>query len=102
MKISDNESLRASQIASVTGPRPAASKTAAQVYGQGTAPAAQVDISEQAQAVSVASAAVAAAPDVREDLVSRLKAQVDAGTYKVGGKDIADQILRRAQADRLQ
>lgn len=102
MKISDNESLRASQITAVTPSQPTASKSAAQAYSQGAAPAAHVDISEQAQAISVASAAVQSAPDVREDLVANLKAQVDAGTYQVSGKDIADQLLRRAQADRIQ
>ena len=103
MKISDNESLRAGQIApaaSITSN--AARSQAASAYGKGATPAAQVEFSEQAQAIAVAAVAVDKSPDVREDLVARIKAQVDAGTYHVSGKDIADQIVRRAKADRIQ
>ncbi len=104
MRITDNESLRAGQVSPITqtqavAPQP---KAAAQAYGKGASPAAQVEFSEQAQAIAVAAVAVDAAPDVRENLVAKLKSQVDAGTYHVSGKDIAEQILRRAQADRIQ
>lgn len=104
MRITDIESLRAGQVSSVTPTQAAATqvKTAAQAYGKGATPAAQVEFSAQAQAIAVAAVAVDQAPDVREGLVAKLKSQVDAGTYHVGGKNIADQILRRAQADRLQ
>lgn len=104
MRITDSESLRAGQISSVTPAQTitSQSKAAAHAYGKSASPAAQVDFSEQAQAIAVAAVAVDATPDVRESLVAKLKAQVDAGTYHVSGKDIADQIVRRAQADRIQ
>ena len=46
--------------------------------------------------------AVNAAPDTRVALVDKLKAQVESGTYHVSSADIADQIVRRAQADIIQ
>lgn len=103
MKISNLESLRASQTdavarpTSVTGTSPIPSGTSGQV---GT-PAAQVELSSQAQALASAKAAVEAAPDTRDDLVAKLKAQIDGGTYQVSGNDIAEQMIRRAQADRI-
>lgn len=105
MKISSEESLRAGRIEPI---KPAQSGT---VKPQppatpGSGPAAKVELSAQAQALSAAKAqaaqylpAVKAAPETRDDLVSRLKAQVGSGTYHVDGADIADQIVRRAQAD---
>ncbi len=103
MKISNEEVLRANQItpAAPIQPTPSQTQVAASAYGKGATPAAQVDFSEKAQAISVAAVAVDAAPDTRDDLVSKIKAQVDAGAYKVSGADIADQMLRRAQADRI-
>ena len=108
MKISSTESIRAGQIApvsSTSGIAPAARSADA---GSGAAPAATVELSPQAQALSAAKAeaarfapAVAAVPDTRDTLVADLKARIDAGTYHVSGQDIADQVVRRAQADRL-
>ena len=42
-----------------------------------------------------------ATPETRDDLVAKLRQQVSSGTYKVSGADIADQMVRRAQADRI-
>jgi anti-sigma28 factor (negative regulator of flagellin synthesis) len=39
-------------------------------------------------------------PD-REELVARIKEQVDAGTYHHSGEVIADAMARRALADRI-
>ncbi len=103
MRITDTESLRAGQVSpvaqvqTITPP----TKAIAHAYGKEATPAAQVEFSSQAQAIAVAAVAVDATPDVREDLVAKLKSQVDAGTYHVSGKDIAEQLLRRAQADRI-
>lgn len=103
MRITDTESVRAGQVSPVTPAQTVApqNKAVAQAYGKGATPAAQVEFSQQAQAIAVAAVAVDAAPDVREDLVAKLKSQVDAGTYHVSGRDIAEQIVRRAQADRI-
>lgn len=105
MKISSEESQRAERIQPVA---PAQSGTVKPqppaAPGQG--PAAQVELSAQAQARAATKAeaaqylpAVNAAPETRDDLVSRLKAQVESGNYHVSSADIADQIVRRAKAD---
>lgn len=44
--------------------------------------------------------AVEAMPD-REDLVERLRAQVEAGTYRPPADEIVDAMVRRARADRV-
>lgn len=45
--------------------------------------------------------AVDATPETRDDLVAKLQKQISSGTYSVSGSDIADQMVRRAQADRI-
>ncbi|MFM7321806.1 MAG: flagellar biosynthesis anti-sigma factor FlgM [Armatimonadota bacterium] len=45
--------------------------------------------------------AVAAAPDVREDIVASLKERIEAGAYRVSGIEIAEMMVRRALADRV-
>ena len=108
MKISNDESLRAGRIAPVV-PAQSGGVQTAPAAAPGHGPAAQVEVSEQAKTLAASKTeaarflpAVQAAPETRDDLVSRLKSQVDAGTYHVSGADIADQMVRRAQADRIQ
>ena len=62
-------------------------------------PAATVDISSNAQEIQQIKGLVNQLPDVREDRVRALKAQVESGSYHVSGEDIADLIIRRALAD---
>lgn len=111
MKISNDESLRASRIGGIS-PASAADTKNRQATGASGSPAASVELSPQAQALAAAQSAgkaeaarflpaVQAASDTRDDLVAKLKAQVDAGTYKVSGADIAEQMIRRAKADNL-
>ena len=64
-----------------------------------TAPATQVEISDSAQEVRRVTDLVNSLPDVREDRVQALKAQIENGTYHVSSEDIADLIIRRALAD---
>ena len=40
-------------------------------------------------------------PD-REDRIAELKARIEAGTYKVSGEEIADSMIKRSIADRLE
>ncbi len=112
MKISNDEAVRAtSSIDPIAGAKlraqPAA--PAASTAAPGAGPAAQIEISEQAKVLSASKTeaasylpAVNAAPDIRTSLVNTLKAQVESGTYHVSSADIADQIVRRAQADNVQ
>ena len=62
-------------------------------------PASKVELSEQAQEIRRVTKLVNELPDTREDRVQALKAQIESGTYKVSGEDIADLIVRRAFAD---
>ena len=110
MKITNDEAIRASSIDPISLPKlqPHTPRTTV-ATAPGAGPAAQIEISAQAKALGAAKTeaasylpAVAATPDIRTDLVSKLKAQVDSGTYHVSSADIADQIVRRAQADKIQ
>ncbi len=107
MKISNEESLRATRIEPIAPAQSGPVKTPA-TAAPGEGPAAQVEISEQAKTLAATKAeaahflpAVQAAPDTHAALVDRLKTQVENGTYHVSSADIADQIVRRAQADRI-
>ncbi|MCE5313851.1 MAG: flagellar biosynthesis anti-sigma factor FlgM [Armatimonadota bacterium] len=53
------------------------------------------------QGMVVAEEALADVPDTREDIVNDLKRRIDEGSYKVNGKDVADMMLRRLEADRI-
>jgi negative regulator of flagellin synthesis FlgM len=61
--------------------------------------ASSVDTSSTAQDVQRITQLIKSLPDVREDRVQALKAQVENGTYHVSSEDIADLIIRRALAD---
>ena len=110
MKITNDEAVRAAGVAPVAAVNPRTpAATAAKAAAPGAGPAAQIELSAQAQALSAAKTeaanylpAVNAAPDIRTSLVDKLKAQVESGTYHVRSADIADQIVRRAQADTIQ
>lgn len=65
----------------------------------GATPAAKIEISASAQEIQQVKSRVDALPDVREDLVSSLKASIESGNYRVSNEDIADLMVRRAQAD---
>jgi negative regulator of flagellin synthesis FlgM len=61
--------------------------------------AAFVEVSASAQEVQQIKRLVNQLPDVREDRVRALKAQIESGTYHVSGEDIADLMIRRTLAD---
>ena len=112
MKISNDEAVRASTSIDPIAAAKSSTQTsapAAAANTPGSGPAAKIELSDQAKALSAAKTqaanylpAVNAAPETRVDLVSKLKAQVESGTYHVSSADIADQIVRRAQADKIQ
>ncbi len=41
------------------------------------------------------------APDVRREKVEEVKGQIEAGTYKVSGEEIAEKLLSRLLVDEL-
>ncbi|MCX6343812.1 MAG: flagellar biosynthesis anti-sigma factor FlgM [Armatimonadetes bacterium] len=53
------------------------------------------------QGMVVAEAALAGVPDIREEVVNDLKERIRKGEYNVSGKDIADMMIRRLEADRI-
>ena len=64
-----------------------------------TADATHVSVSSTAQDVRRIAQLIKQLPDVREDRVQELKAQIENGTYHVSSEDIADLMIRRAIAD---
>jgi len=54
-----------------------------------------LELSRAGKDFQVAKSAVAAASDVREDKVAQIKAQMEAGTYSVSPKDIAEKLVDR-------
>lgn len=55
----------------------------------------QLLLSSAAKDATIAKQAVAGVPDVREDLVSSLKQQIDDGTYEVDVDDFAGRLLEK-------
>jgi negative regulator of flagellin synthesis FlgM len=79
--------------AAVTSPSQAAYETSQ------SREAASVEVSSTAQEVQQIKKLINQLPDVRQDRVQALKAQIESGTYQVSGEDIADLIIRRTLAD---
>lgn len=61
----------------------------------------KVELSRESREVQAANKAIAEAPDIRADVVERVKVQLDAGQYRVSGRDVAQKLLARSLADRL-
>ncbi|MDR3711140.1 MAG: flagellar biosynthesis anti-sigma factor FlgM [Capsulimonadaceae bacterium] len=100
MRITGEQSNAASRINSVSGAHaPAAAQSGADESPMSSA--ATATFSARAQEISRAKAAVNAAPDTRDDLVSSIKDRVDAGTYNPSSDDIAEMMLRRHAADNM-
>lgn len=55
----------------------------------------QVQISSMGKDFQTVKAAVAAAPDVREDVTAPIKASMDAGTYEVSVDSFADKLMKK-------
>jgi len=68
----------------------------------GTKPAARgdrVEISERARMMQVALEQIRKMPDVDEAKVARVKARIEAGTYKADSESVAEKMLREALLD---
>ena len=55
----------------------------------------QVQISSSGKDYNVAKPAVAAAPDIREDLVADIKERIKNGTYDVSPEDFAEKLISK-------
>lgn len=72
------------------GARPVANQNPAQPATK----ADEVNVSKKAQEATALRAKVKQAPEVRMDLVMKIKAQVDAGTYNVSPEKVAEKLLK--------
>ncbi len=57
----------------------------------------KLEISSAARSYQTARTAVAEAPDVREDKIAYIKAQMSAGTYNISSEAVADKILNNVE-----
>ena len=55
----------------------------------------QLQISSVGKDIQTAKAALAQAPDIREDVTAPIKAKVDAGTYQVSAESFAEKLLQK-------
>jgi len=60
----------------------------------------QVQISSLGKDIQTAKAAVAAAPDVREELIAPIRARVQNGTYNVDPGSFAEKLLQKFEETR--
>ncbi|UCF66053.1 MAG: flagellar biosynthesis anti-sigma factor FlgM [Acidobacteriota bacterium] len=65
-------------------------------HGQAPPPAARdaIQLSEQAQELGRLREALASSPEIRQELVERLREQIGSGLYRVDGTRVADAMLR--------
>jgi len=55
----------------------------------------QVQISSKGKDILSAKAALAAAPDIRENVTAPIKAKLNAGTYEVSAESFAEKLLQK-------
>jgi negative regulator of flagellin synthesis FlgM len=82
------------QIRAIAALRKTAATTRASDLSAVPRKADSVEISDAARALTSASRAVAAAPDVREDRVAAIKASLADGTYSVDSRVLAQKMAR--------
>lgn len=62
---------------------------------EGAARADRVQISSFGKDIQIAKAAVASAPDIREELTAPLKARIQDGTYEVSNESFAEKLMKK-------
>ncbi len=55
----------------------------------------RIQISSIGKDIQIAKSAVAAAPDIREDLTAPIKAGIASGTYQVSGESFAEKLMQK-------
>lgn len=81
-----------SQVQQLYKPR---QSTRNQQVGAASHTADQLQISTAGRDYQTAKTAVAAAPDVREDLVASIRSRIDNGTYQVSNSAFAEKLLAK-------
>ena len=86
------EKITTGGIEKVTSAKVEATEAAEAQAAAAPAQADRLVLSQQAAAVQAAHEALAQTPEVRAELVAKLKGQVEAGTYKVDADKIAEKM----------
>lgn len=60
-----------------------------------------IEISSMGKEIQAAKQAVASAPDIREELITPLKASIQAGTYTVSAQSFAEKLLSKYEEGTL-
>lgn len=61
----------------------------------------KVELSEESRTIEAARRAIESTPEVRQELVDRIKDAVDRGAYEVDSREVARKMIARIFADRL-
>ena len=93
MNISDKVTLQQPSVIKSVQPAQKAAQPQKASTQKPPTQADRVQISDRAREMQAARQAVAQMPDVDEDKVARIKAQIQNGTYKVDGRKVADNML---------
>ncbi|MDR1043890.1 MAG: flagellar biosynthesis anti-sigma factor FlgM [Candidatus Adiutrix sp.] len=100
MKIDDLKPLFVNQETPAAGESRAKARTrpaeAETDRGEAGGPGDVVRLSSRARMVARANELAAGAPEVREEKVGELRRRIDAGTYDVSGRQVAEAMLRKS------
>jgi negative regulator of flagellin synthesis FlgM len=99
MKISDLKDANAQVIQQYQKSDNSAVSSDKQVTSAALNPEEKVDLSTKAKDIQQAKNALNSLPDVREEKVQEIKAQVEKGTYKVNAEKIADKMVKESIVD---
>lgn len=99
MKISDLKESSAQVIQQYQRSDNSAANSDKQVTNAAAKPEEKVDLSTKAKDIQQARNALNSTPDVREEKVQEIKAQVDKGTYNVNAGKIAEKMVNESIVD---
>jgi len=99
MKISDIKDVNAQMVQQYQRNESIASVVDKQAGAAAVKPEETVDLSTMARDIQQAKVEVSQVPDVREEKVQEIKAQVETGTYNVSGEQIANKMVGESIID---
>lgn len=99
MKVSDIKDVNAQMVQQYQRNENIASVVDKQAGAAAVKPEETVDLSTMARDIQQAKVEVSQLPDVREEKVQEIKAQVETGTYNVSGEQIANKMVGESIID---
>jgi negative regulator of flagellin synthesis FlgM len=99
MKVSDVNDVNAQMIQQYQRSENVTATVDKQAGSAAVKPEETVDLSTMARDIQQAKVEVSKLPDVREEKVQEIKAQVEKGTYNVSGEQIADKMVGETIVD---